>query len=284
MLAHLFDRFYVVTKFILPAMDDLKLSEIRYDKECKYLGDLDDNDDKQIKTNIKDLITYCAKLRPYMAYYKMKINSGNKTAHHILKNEVDLILPKFPEGRKTKRGIFSMIVSGFLGLDFKGILSFLHNRRHKALHNAVCAVSYKTDIQRNKLMHLEDTLVMYGVYSVETLEKLIETVHESLFIGQMTKAYKYCSQLHKDCSIQHCAINSMLYLRTRKDKYIEMYNKFISQLYNYTKAIRILAKGYLPITLVTPIILQEILALVKDTLTKTNPDYDIVIKKITFIL
>ena len=29
----------------------------------------------------------------------------NKTAHHILKNEVDLILLKFPEGRKTKRGI-----------------------------------------------------------------------------------------------------------------------------------------------------------------------------------
>ena len=29
MLAHLFDRFYVVTKFILPTMDDLKFSEIK---------------------------------------------------------------------------------------------------------------------------------------------------------------------------------------------------------------------------------------------------------------
>ena len=105
MLAHLFDRFYVVTKFILPMMDDLKLSPIRYDKECKYLSDLDDNNNEQIKTNIKDLITYCAKLRPYMAFYKMQINVHNKTAHHILKNEVDLILPKFPEGRKSKRGI-----------------------------------------------------------------------------------------------------------------------------------------------------------------------------------
>ena len=59
MLAHLFDRFYVVNKFILPTMNDLKLSEIRYDKECKYLSELDDNDYKQIKMNIKDLITYC---------------------------------------------------------------------------------------------------------------------------------------------------------------------------------------------------------------------------------
>ena len=49
----------------------------------------------------------------------------------------------------------------------------------------------------------------------------------------------------------------MFYLRTIKDKYIEMYNKFISQLYNYTKAIRILAKGNLPILLVTPLKLHK---------------------------
>ena len=36
MLVHSFDRFYVVTEFILPMMDDLKLSPINYDKECKY--------------------------------------------------------------------------------------------------------------------------------------------------------------------------------------------------------------------------------------------------------
>ena len=41
MLAHSFDRFYVVTKFILPTLDDLKLSPIGYDKDCKYLWDLD---------------------------------------------------------------------------------------------------------------------------------------------------------------------------------------------------------------------------------------------------
>ena len=43
MLAHSFDRFYVVTKFILHTMDDLKLSLINYDKDCMYLNDLDDD-------------------------------------------------------------------------------------------------------------------------------------------------------------------------------------------------------------------------------------------------
>ena len=142
-------------------------------------------------------------------------------------------------------------------------------------------------------MHLKDTLVIYGVYSTETLEKIIKTVHalhsrqsmyKSLFTGQMSKAYEYYSQIHREHSIQHYAINSVLYLRTIKDKYIEMYKKFISQLHNYVKVIRILAKGYLPITLVTPLKLQEILSSVKETLTKTNPDYDIVITKNTFVL
>ena len=33
------------------------------------------------------------------------------------------------------------------------------------------------DIEHNKIMHLEDSMVMYSVYNAKTLEKLIETVH-----------------------------------------------------------------------------------------------------------
>ena len=72
----------------------------------------------------------------------------------------------------------------------------------------------------------------------------------------------------------------MLYLRTIKGKYIEIYNEFILQLNIYVKVIRILAKGYLPISLNTQLKLLEILKLVKGTLTKTNSDYDIVIKRL----
>ena len=74
-------------------MTDLKLSPIKYDIECKYLHDLDDKGSKQIKENIRDLLVYCPKLRPYMSFYKMKINAHPKNMHHILKNEVGLILP-----------------------------------------------------------------------------------------------------------------------------------------------------------------------------------------------
>ena len=42
MLSHFFDRFYVVTKFILPTINDLKFSLIESDLSCNYLNvDLD---------------------------------------------------------------------------------------------------------------------------------------------------------------------------------------------------------------------------------------------------
>ena len=288
-LAHSFDRFYVLTKFILPSLDDLKLSPIRYDKECNYLHDLDDQDNDQIKENIKDLLLYCAKLRPYMTFYKMQTKAHNNTTHHILKNEVDLILPKFPKGQKNKRGIFSTIITGFIGLAFEEISSFCTTKRHKALHKSVKAMLVQTGMQRNKLMHLENILVTYGNYNAETLENLVKTVHalhsrqssyESLFTGRTSAAYEFHLQMHGAQGIQHYAINSMLCLRTIKDKYIEIYNRFISQLHIYAKAVRILAKGYLPILLITPLKLQEILNSINKILIKPNPDYDVVIKSL----
>ena len=67
-------------------------------------------------------------------------------------------------------------------------------------------MSTKTNIQRNKLMHLEEnTLVMYRVYNVKMLERLKKTVHtlhsrqtmyKSLFVGRTSAAFEYYSQMH----------------------------------------------------------------------------------------
>ena len=38
MLVHSFDRFYVITKFILPIINDLNFVPIDLDKSCDYLN------------------------------------------------------------------------------------------------------------------------------------------------------------------------------------------------------------------------------------------------------
>ena len=39
MLAHSFDRFYVVTKFVLLSIKDLKFSKLNYDNKWAYLDE-----------------------------------------------------------------------------------------------------------------------------------------------------------------------------------------------------------------------------------------------------
>ena len=68
------------------------------------------------------------------------------------------------------------VASSVIGLAYEGISSFLHHKRHKALHKAV-AVMDKRHIQHNRIHHLEDTMIMYGVYNSDTLTDLIDTVH-----------------------------------------------------------------------------------------------------------
>ena len=113
---------------------------------------------------------------------------------------------------KIKEEFFSAIITGFIELAFKGISSFLHHKRHKALHKVVKARSISIEAQRNKFMHLENTLVMYGIYNAKTLENVVKTVHalhskqtlyKGIFAGQTSAAYEAYSQMHDTCGIQH---------------------------------------------------------------------------------
>ena len=72
--------------------------------------------------------------------------------------------------------------------------------------------------------------------------------------------------------------NSLLFLTTVREKYVKMYKRFLNQLRQYSQAIRVLSKGYLPITLLSPSKLNIILQKVRETVQKENKDYDILLK------
>ena len=125
MLAHSFDRFYVVTNFILPSIGDLNFSKLNYGDTCAFL-DNKNNHNTETKKHMLDLITFCKKIEPFVIYYKRLITSYNNTAHNILKNEIDLILSQVP--RKKKHGNITTLVSNFIGLAYEGISSLLHHK------------------------------------------------------------------------------------------------------------------------------------------------------------
>ena len=197
-----------------------------------------------------------------------------------------MLLPQV--GKRQKCRIITTVVSSFIGLAYEGISSFLQHKRNNALHKTVNAMNNRANIQHNKLMKLDNTMLMYGIYNVEMLEKLIKTVckihnttslHEKLFAGEQNHSIFRILYTHS-LGLQHYSTKLLLYLRIIQDKYISLYRELITQLHTYVSAFRILAKGYLPNTLIKPNELQEILTEVKNSLHISNPDYSLVLDRL----
>ena len=143
------------------------------------------------------------------------------------------MLPKFPTDKRQKCGailaaILESVASKVIGLSYEGISSFLHHKRHKALHKAVSVINKKTDIQCKRIHHLEDTMIMYGVYNSDTLTDLIDTVHriqnfttwnKKTFAGNLHDLMEIYSQ---EEGMHNYAINSVLFLNTVQEKYVKM--------------------------------------------------------------
>ena len=85
----------------------------------------------KILSTIKEMFdVYCKNIIPYMYLYKHQVEYYEKMVSEILEKDIGLILPKFEDREKNvkqkrqKRQIISALISGFIGLAYKGILSF----------------------------------------------------------------------------------------------------------------------------------------------------------------
>ena len=129
-------------------------------------------------------------------------------------------------------------------------------------------------------------MIMYGKYNSDTLMELVNMVHqmqnvttwkEKVFVSKMKHKLE---DIHNEFNY---LIDAVLFLTMVKEKYVRMYEKFINELKSYSKAIRVLSKGYLPITLITPSKLEAILQQVQLAITKSNQDYEIVLNRLYLI-
>ena len=89
-----------------------------------------------------------------------------------------------------------------------------------------------------------------------------------MFVGKMTDWGK--KELTKSKKEFAYSADTILFLTSVREKYVKMYEIFIMELKSYSKALRILSKGYLPISLIPPSKLEAILMQAKAALTKTK--------------
>ena len=135
MLAHSFDRFYVVTKVEIPKISDLNLTVFQFDYNCTHVKNLEKDTRFKVPDMIRDMFNvYCKNIIPYMYLYKHQVEYYEKTVYNILEKDIGMILPKFGntendiQSKQPKRQIISAIVSGFIGLAFEGISSYLQHK------------------------------------------------------------------------------------------------------------------------------------------------------------
>ena len=99
-------------------------------------------------------MNFCLKITPYAQLYQRQIQYYNQTTYDTLANDIGKILPKFPTDKRQRHGailtsILGSVASKVIGLAYEGISSFLHHKRHKALHKAVTVMNKKMDVQCN---------------------------------------------------------------------------------------------------------------------------------------
>ena len=154
MLVHSFDRFYAVTRIEIPKVSDLNLTVFQFDYNCTHVKIIEKDTRFKVPDMIRDMLNvYCRNIIPYMYLYKHQVEYYEKTVYNILEKDIGKILPKFGntenniQSKHPKRQIISALVSGFIGLAFESISSYLQHKRQKALQQAMHTMNKRINIE-----------------------------------------------------------------------------------------------------------------------------------------
>ena len=101
-------------------------------------------------------------------------------------------------------------------------LAIYRIKEQKALKKAFMARENKVNLERNKVFHFKDSMVMYGIYYSDTLQKLINEVHKmqkklgmkKIFVGKVNNWYQWYLSKNRT---ENYAINLLLYITTLRE-------------------------------------------------------------------
>ena len=140
--------------------------------ECSYSSIKLDKNTHAVK-HLPNIRIFCSKMIPFIYYYKKQVESYNQTVYNILTKEISLILQHLKRIRKKREAcIITMLVTGFIILAYEEISSYFYIMKGKKLYKrAFDAMERKENLERNKIFHLEDSVVMYSVYNAKNNRK-----------------------------------------------------------------------------------------------------------------
>ena len=277
-IIHNIPRAYVVTSYKIPQIKDLKsLQPLKVSLNCSEFKVLSFHFElsQEIRHN-------CLSGMEIMNLMIQRQKIYNDTVYNYLEKELPSILPKFPD--RPKRGIFTFLTGGLIGMAVEGVKYFIHQRRMKAMRKAYEELSTKQNIQKNQLYQYKQDLLLYGKYSIGTTDEIIDglnllhnrTIQQDALFHNWTK--REIIARYNNENGRRLIFDFLKYIHMYHERYLVLQQHLIEELEGLMNAIRILSRGYIPINLIPPTQLLKMIAQVEETVQKTDPEYELAIK------
>ena len=195
---HGLDRVTVVTSIPIPRYSDIKKKPL--DFNCTI--DLSRKEAKTYGSYQYRVHEYCAKVQPYIKYMQTQQKSLVHSLRQLLIHDLYAALPELhpeyevqnderdespsssPEDEKElnreRRGIgaiFSSVLPGLITLAVESLTSWIKGKQQNRIHQAVDKMRKTESDVKNTLMQYQEDFLMYGKYSVESLNKVIDTLN-----------------------------------------------------------------------------------------------------------
>ena len=278
------ERVWVVNKVELPKISDIDMKPIEVDVNCSHfrkhisgiIGAIYEKDQPR-------LIDMCNQLMVIVKHYVNKHKFYNISIHQLIEKEIPAVLPKIHSKDRNKRSIIGPIISGIIGIAHETISYFLKRKRDNAMRKAYHALNTKQNIMKNELYQHNKDLLMYGQFSLDTLDHIVDTIND--LHARTVKVEKMFQKNSKDLlpyftpnGFTDFTWNSLLNSNVLIEKHLTVSAALVDRLQIILNGLRLLARGYLPITLIPPTKLTKILHTVENNIRMNNPGYTLALK------
>ena len=318
LLYHNIDRVWVVTKVILPKLEDITFPDVKFDTDCSFVNKIHDAN-PSVKTIIQSM---CKSMKLPITLIKQKEKFYEMAIQSILKEEIPWSLHgkvnsqlgssnqdpisagqrfscstkgemPMPVCRKKAITAFIPAIAGLAKIAVKSLSTFLQRKRNKAMAQGLNAIRNDQSLAWNSLKQLENDFLLYGKFNVVKLQDIVRTVNgirnrtlslEKLLTGQDLRTLQHAHMapdlpgIEGRLTFMH---KTNLYVHSVLERQIRLYELMLHHLKDLLDCIGILSTSKLPPMLFPPTVLENITSNAIGMVRHTHPEYELAVGHIS---
>ena len=296
---HGLDRVTVVTSIPIPRYSDIRKKPL--DFNCTI--DLSRKEAKTYGSYQYRVHEYCAKVQPYIKYMQTQQKSLVHSLRQLLIHDLYAALPELhpeyevqndkhneppsssPEDEKElnreRRGIgviFSSVLPGLITLAVESLTSWIKGKQQNRIHQAVDKMRKTESDVKNTLTQYQEDFLMYGKYSVESLNKVIDTLnplHDKHTELEKLVTTKVFTEVESIGDALDYSVELQLFLAMAQEEHVTKYKEVFKAGKELLDTIATLSQRRLPRSLFLDQRIESILAQVDKMVRLRYPDYEL---------